>query len=83
MNKILLLGLSLAASLSAYAEEPVTPAPAVAYTYGMHLDIAKVIRMTSAADTCGPAPAEMTYRDSQGDVHVLQYRLYGTGCSDS
>lgn len=83
MKKILFLGLSLTAALSAYAEEPVAPPQAVTYTYGMHLDIAKVIRITSAADTCGPTPAEMTYRDSQGDVHVLQYRLYGTGCSDS
>lgn len=83
MNKILLLGLLLAVSLPTYAEEPVAPAPAVAYTYGMHLDIAKVIRISSAADTCGPAPAEMTYRDSRGDLHVLQYSLYGTGCSES
>lgn len=83
MKKILIAGLSLTAALSAHAEESSVPAHAVTYTYGMHLDIAHVLRISSAADTCGPTPAEMTYRDSKGEIHVLQYSLYGTGCSDS
>ncbi|MNG16430.1 hypothetical protein D3C84_1003450 [compost metagenome] len=53
------------------------------YVYGTKLDIKKIITVTGAADQCGPVPAQMTYEDSQGQQHVLQYQTMGTGCSSS
>ncbi|MCP1495564.1 hypothetical protein J2Y86_000271 [Pseudomonas migulae] len=78
MKKILLV-LSLIAGVSAQvqAEDEV-----VAYRYGMDLDIAQVLAITPVADVCGAAPVEMTYLDSKGAKHVLQYSEFGTGCSN-
>ncbi|MGH8389661.1 MAG: DUF2790 domain-containing protein [Pseudomonas sp.] len=80
MKKILLLALSLTASLSAFAQQAVVAPETVPYAYGMHLDIAKVIRITPTADVCGPTPVQMTYRDSQGETHILEYTVIGSGC---
>lgn len=54
------------------------------YTYGMHLDIAKVVStkyFPPKPDFCGAIPAEMTYEDSSGKLHAIRY-LYPetTGC---
>jgi hypothetical protein len=51
------------------------------YHYGMRLDIAKVISSTSIPDVCNVVPAHMTYEDSNGQRHVLQYQVMGNGCS--
>lgn len=80
MKKILLMVLSLSASLSVFAQEADALTPAVTYTYGMQLDIAEVIHMSPDVDVCGPVSAQMTYRNSQGEIHVLNYRKHGTGC---
>jgi hypothetical protein len=48
----------------------------------MHLDIAQVVNITPAADVCGPTPVQMTYRDSHGDTHVLEYSVLGSGCTN-
>ncbi|TPG84785.1 DUF2790 domain-containing protein [Pseudomonas mandelii] len=82
MKKILFLALSLTASLSAYAQEAVVTPDAVPYAYGMHLDIAKVVNITPAADVCGPTPVQMTYKDSHGDTHILEYSVIGAGCTN-
>lgn len=82
MQKILLFALALTASLCAYAQESAAPADVVAYTYGMHLDIAQVLNMSPVPEVCGPAPMHMTYRDSQGQTHVLEYSVLGNGCSN-
>ncbi|MDZ5431902.1 DUF2790 domain-containing protein [Pseudomonas fluorescens] len=82
MKKIPFLALSLAASVSAYAQEAVVAPEAVPYAYGMHLDIAKVIHITPKADVCGPTPVQMTYRDSHGETHILEYSLIGSGCTN-
>ncbi|EJZ58909.1 hypothetical protein I1A_003240 [Pseudomonas fluorescens R124] len=78
MQKIL-LALALFAGLSTqvHADED-----AVAYHYGMHLDIAEVVSITPVADVCGVVPVEMTYLDSNGDKHILQYSEFGNGCSN-
>ncbi|MFL1514232.1 DUF2790 domain-containing protein [Pseudomonas prosekii] len=82
MKKFLFIALSLTASLSAYAQgASITPA-ATPYAYGMHLDIAKVINITEAADVCGPVPVQMTYKDSHGDTRVLEYSVIGRGCTN-
>ncbi len=82
MQKILLLALSLTASLSAYAQQTSAAPEATPYVYGVHLDIAKVINITEAADVCGPVPVQMTYKDSRGDTRVLEYSVIGRGCTN-
>jgi hypothetical protein len=57
-------------------------APVEIYTYGMKLDIKKVITVTDIPDQCGPVPAKMTYEDSHGQQHVMQYQVMGNGCSN-
>jgi hypothetical protein len=57
--------------------------PVETYTYDTKLDIQKVITVTDIPDQCGPVPAQMTYEDSHGQRHVLQYQVMGTGCSNS
>ncbi|WP_170948649.1 DUF2790 domain-containing protein [Pseudomonas sp. Irchel 3A7] len=71
----------------AFAEEshakPQAGKPAVeTYTYGSKLDINKVITLSDVPNECGPVPAQMTYEDSQGQRHVLQYQVMGSGCSN-
>ncbi|WP_213939414.1 DUF2790 domain-containing protein [Pseudomonas sp. dw_612] len=78
MQKIL-LALSLIAGLATQAQAQDS---AVAYHYGMDLDIAQVVNITPVADVCGPSPVEMTYLDSKGATHILQYSEFGTGCSN-
>lgn len=56
--------------------------PVDTYTYDMKLDIQKVITVSDIPDQCGPVPAQMTYEDSQGQRHILQYQVMGTGCSN-
>ncbi|WP_409316741.1 DUF2790 domain-containing protein [Pseudomonas sp. KCJK9016] len=78
MQKILLtLALLSGLAAQAQADEEV-----VAYRYGMQLDIAQVVSITPVADICGVVPVEMTYLDSHGAKHVLQYSEFGTGCSN-
>jgi hypothetical protein len=55
--------------------------PVEQYSYGMHLDIAKVIASTSIPDACQVVPARLTYEDSNGQRHVLQYQVMGNGCT--
>lgn len=50
------------------------------YRYGMTLDIAKVIHVTSTNSNCGVMPAQMTYEDSSGNLNILEYRATGTNC---
>ncbi|EJM83352.1 DUF2790 domain-containing protein [Pseudomonas sp. GM60] len=78
MKKILLV-LSLLAGMSAQAHAEET---AVAYEYGMKLDIVHVVSITPIADECGVVPVEMTYQDSTGATHILDYSVFGTGCSN-
>ncbi|MGE8153117.1 DUF2790 domain-containing protein [Pseudomonas vancouverensis] len=56
--------------------------PVETYTYDSTLDIAKVIAVSDIADECGPVPAQMTYEDSHGQRHILQYQVMGSGCSN-
>lgn len=82
MKKFLFLVLSVTASLLTYTQEA-NAAPAVdTYKYGMHLDVANVVKTLPAADVCGPTPVRMTYNDSHGGVHILEYCVIGTGCTN-
>lgn len=57
-------------------------APVESYVYGTTLDIHRVIAVSDIANECGPVPARMTYEDSNGQRHILQYQVMGTGCSN-
>lgn len=65
----------------ALAQGPTTEAArqgqAVDYHYGLALDIDKVIHITDSSDQVGVVPATITYRDSQGQVHKLNYLRLG------
>jgi hypothetical protein len=69
------------ASVFASAKDNVTnvPAPkAQQYTYSTHLDIAKVISMSTAEvsnDESGLAEAHMVYVDHQGVTHNVEYTV--------
>jgi len=56
-------------------------APIEHYTYATHLDIAKVIAEDAVPNVCAVVPEHMTYEDSQGKRHVLEYLVMGNGCS--
>lgn len=71
----------MGAALAANAANAADAAPVV-YHYGMQLDVAKVISIEQANDRCEVAPAKMTYADSKGQVHVLEYLRQTEMCSD-
>lgn len=80
MALVLMLG-SLGAN--AYADTAQTNNIAVeTYGYSTKLDIEHVISITEPANECAPVPVQMTYEDSHGERHVLQYQTMGTGCSN-
>ena len=58
-------------------QQPVTEQ----YSYGTKLDIARVISLSTSPDVCEVVPATMTYEDSQGQRHTLEYQAMGDGCS--
>ena len=50
------------------------PPETVHYRYGMDVDIERVIHITSTRIGCGVMPAQMTYKDSNGNLNILEYR---------
>ena len=85
--KIALLLTLAGAAAQAFAAEgssntEASQIPVESYTYGMKLDIHKIITVSEVANECAPVPAQMTYEDSQGQRHILQYQVMGTGCSN-
>ncbi|MBK4991173.1 MULTISPECIES: DUF2790 domain-containing protein [Pseudomonas] len=56
--------------------------PVEQYSYSQHLDIAHVISLSEVPNVCEVVPARMTYEDSQGQRHILEYRVMGGGCSN-
>ncbi|RON13682.1 DUF2790 domain-containing protein [Pseudomonas frederiksbergensis] len=56
--------------------------PVEIYSYSTTLDIKRVISITDTGDQCGPVPKQMTYEDSHGERHILQYQVMGSGCSN-
>lgn len=82
MKRIMFLALTLTASVSAYAVEASPTVAVPHYQYGMHLDIAHVVKTTPVANVCGPTPVQMTYSDSHGGTHTLEYDVIGNGCTN-
>lgn len=85
MKALLVLALGTVCA-SAMADEVSNNAaeqiPVEQYSYSQHLDIAKVISMSEIPNVCEVVPARMTYEDSQGKKHILEYRVMGNGCSN-
>ncbi|MBP0940749.1 DUF2790 domain-containing protein [Pseudomonas alliivorans] len=52
------------------------------YTYGTHLDIARVISTSQIPNVCQVVPARMVYEDSHGKQHIMSYQVMGNGCSN-
>jgi hypothetical protein len=50
--------------------------------YSTPLDIQKVISVTDVSEKCGAAPVQMTYRDSHGQQHVIEYIGVGIACTN-
>ncbi|WP_288442412.1 DUF2790 domain-containing protein [uncultured Pseudomonas sp.] len=70
------------ASCSALAGSSTGETDAKPYSYGMPLDIAKVISITPASNAarCQVGTAHMVYVDHQGQEHAVDYREMGN-CS--
>lgn len=79
--RLMHVALYIAASLLFSAQ--VAAQEVTVYQYGMKLDIKHVIDMTDTSNICGVTPSVMTYIDSQGNTHRLQYQVHGGGCSDN
>ncbi|SDH38316.1 DUF2790 domain-containing protein [Pseudomonas panipatensis] len=85
MKAVVILALASFSSL-ALAEQasagtqPQSPA-VEQYTYGMKLDVAHVVSTTDVSNQCGIVPAQMTYENSQGQRHTVEYQVWGNGCS--
>ncbi|WP_047275832.1 DUF2790 domain-containing protein [Pseudomonas lundensis] len=77
--KALLLLIASVFSAAAMADEPL---PVEHYSYSQHLDIAHVISTTDIANVCAVVPMRMTYEDTNGQKHILEYRVMGNGCSN-
>ncbi|MBF8723656.1 MULTISPECIES: DUF2790 domain-containing protein [Pseudomonas] len=83
MKPLLILALVGMSSL-ALADEVKTAStqPVVEqYDYSTNLDIKRVISLSTIPNVCEVVPATMTYEDHQGQVHTIQYRAMGEGCS--
>ncbi|HGM5580914.1 TPA: DUF2790 domain-containing protein [Pseudomonas putida] len=84
MKALLVLVLGSVCS-AAMADDVATNAeqiPVEQYRYSQHLDIAKVLSMSEVPNVCEVVPARMTYEDSKGQKHILEYRVMGNGCSN-
>jgi hypothetical protein len=83
MNTRLLIGAAMLAvaivPAVAYAQSQPTAVP---YTYGMKLDVAKVISMTEPnPNRCKVITAQMTYQDSAGQLKAISYKKLDEICS--
>ena len=59
----------------------VQPSAVEHYSYGTKLDIARVVSLSTIPNVCEVVPATMTYEDSQGQRHTVEYQVMGDGCS--
>lgn len=85
MKALLVLALGSVCASAMAAEETTAAAeqiPVEQYSYAQHPDIAHVISISTVPNVCEVVPARMTYEDSQGQKHILEYRVMGNGCSN-
>lgn len=88
MKALVVMALSSLCATAALADEAATDVagrntPIVEdYTYSTHLDVAKVLSMSTVPEVCQVVPVQMEYEDSQGQRHILNYQVMGNGCSN-
>ena len=78
-----LMMFSVYASANSDVKGDVAQAVPEQYNYSEHLDIAKVIDITTASNSvspCAPVDAHMVYVDHNGVTHDLQYKMLGGDC---
>ncbi|MFJ3483839.1 DUF2790 domain-containing protein [Pseudomonas sp. NPDC090202] len=63
-------------------KEPRENPPVETYTYGKKLDVKHVIAATDVSDKCGPVPVQLTYEDSTGQRHIVEYLTMGINCTN-
>jgi hypothetical protein len=85
MKALLILAL-LGSSSIALADEATTgvaqKTSVEPYEYSQHPDIAHVISTSAVPNVCAVVPARLTYEDSQGKRHIMEYHIMGNGCSN-
>lgn len=82
--KALIFG--IAALLAAGSAMADTTQPSVIHDkpgFFTHLDVDKVLAQTDLTAQCGIVPARLDYLDHAGQEHVLDYQVYGYGCTDN
>ncbi|MBV4535096.1 MULTISPECIES: DUF2790 domain-containing protein [Pseudomonas] len=79
---VLVLGGLCSAAMADEVANDVEQIPVEQYSYSQHLDIARVLSMSEVPNVCEVVPARMTYEDSKGQKHILEYRVMGNGCSN-
>ncbi|MCV9919432.1 MULTISPECIES: DUF2790 domain-containing protein [Pseudomonas] len=79
---VLALGGLCSAAMADEVANDVEQIPVEQYSYSQHLDIARVLSMSEVPNVCEVVPARMTYEDSKGQKHILEYRVMGNGCSN-
>lgn len=73
-----LFALLSVSAVAANAQDEVKP---VAYMYGDHLDIAKVLSIKEAGGSgCGIVQSRLTYLDSAGATQAFDYGTYAQNC---
>lgn len=87
MKALVLLALAGYACVSLAGELPVSSngqeqADIETYSYGMEMDVARVISISSDNHECTVGPAWITFEDHQGQRHTVEYRQMGDGCSN-
>mgnify|MGYP003579759274 FL=1 len=79
---VLALGGLCSAAMADEVANDVEQIPVEQYSYSQHLDIARVLSMSEVPNVCEVVPARMTYEDSKGQKHILEYRVMGNGGSN-
>ncbi len=52
------------------------------YRYSQNLDIAHVVAISQVPDVCDVVPMHLTYDDSNGERHIMEYHVMGNGCTN-
>ncbi|UVE19133.1 DUF2790 domain-containing protein [Pseudomonas sp. LS44] len=73
---------SVAFAEQATASDQAQELDVVTYNYDMKLDVAHVVSITDTSKECGIVPTRMTYDDSQGKRHIVEYMIWGNGCQE-
>jgi hypothetical protein len=79
----LLMGVSAVSMASELQEQTAQQQSGVEqYSYAAKLDVSSVKSVTDVTSVCGTAPVEMTYLDSKGQQHTVEYLVIGDGCAN-